>query len=164
MRSVTWSGRPGVFRILLLGRREGSASAFRVLCLREGAQDVVDVAQDVGIHILFGQRQRLESRICLAQHLKSVLHRNHRVGSCELVGAAEAVLVPDQHVVIDYECLHLSRLIGNQAHACLELPDLPGADLLPSSFDTREDDVPKHGDPVHALGRQILNRAITVNA
>ena len=76
MRSVTRTRGPGVVRILLLGRREGSASAFRVLCLREGAQDVVDVAQDVGIHILFGQRQRLEGSVGLAQHLKPILDRN----------------------------------------------------------------------------------------
>ena len=44
MRSIPRPGRPGVLRILLSGRREGSASAFRTSRLRQRTEDVMHVA------------------------------------------------------------------------------------------------------------------------
>ena len=112
--------------------------------------------------ILFWQwhRQRLKGRVGFAQDLKTVLHRNHRVRRRKLVGSIEAVSAPKEHVVIDHECLHLARLISNKAHTRLELSNFPSADFLLGAPDAWEDDVAKHCDPVHTLGRQVLDRAI----
>ena len=107
MRSIPRTRRPGEIRILLLCCRQGSASAFRVLCLREGAQDLVDIAQNVGVHILLGQRKGLESRVGFAQDFESVLHRNDSIGSRKLVGSIKTIAVPEKNVVVHHDCLNL---------------------------------------------------------
>ena len=78
MRTVPRPGRPGVIRVRLLGRREGSASAFRINSFGERPKDVVHIAEDVRIHILLGQRKRLEGRVRVTEHLETILDRGGR--------------------------------------------------------------------------------------
>ena len=114
MRTIARTRGPGDIWVLLLRCRQGSASAFRVLGLREGAQDVVDIAENVGIHILLGQREGLERRVGDAQDLETLGHRNQGIGGRELVGSVKAVLVPDEDMIIHNDRLHLFLLVCDQ--------------------------------------------------
>ena len=54
----------------------------------------------------------------------------------------------------------MSRLISNEAHACLILPDLASADFLLCAPNAREDDVPQNCDPMHTVRGQVLYSTI----
>ena len=145
---------------MLLGSRQGSASAFRVLCLREGAQDIVDITENVGVHILLGQRKGLERRVGDAQDLEAFGHWNQGIGGSELVRSVETVLVPDENMIVNDDRLHLSLLVCDQAHTSFVLPNLSSSDLLPRALDVREHDVAEDCNPMHTPRRQVLDRTI----
>ena len=117
MRTVPRPGRPGVIRVRLLGRREGSASAFRINSFGERPKDVVHIAEDVRIHILLGQRKRLEGRVRVTEHLETILDREDGVGRSKVIGTIEAVLEPKQDMIVDDEGPHLSWFLRHDAHA-----------------------------------------------
>ena len=52
MRTIARSGRPGILWVRLLGRQEGSASAFRVNSLCQRTEDVKHIAEDVRVDVL----------------------------------------------------------------------------------------------------------------
>ena len=77
---------------------------------REGAQDVIDIAENVGIHILLGQGEGLERRVGDAQDLESVSHWDQGISGSELVGSVKAVPVPDEYMIVNDDRLHLLPL------------------------------------------------------
>ena len=160
MRTIPKPGGPGVIRVRLLGRREGSASAFRVLGFSERPQNAVDIAEDVRVDILIAQCQRLEGGVRLAEDFEPVLNRQDRVRRCEVIPPVKPVPVPKQDVVVNHEGLHLACFVGHKTHACLVLAYFSSTNLFFCAFDVREHHIPKHCNPVHALGREVLNRTI----
>ena len=160
MRSIPRTGRPGDIWILLLCSWQGSASAFRVLCLREGAQDVIDITEYVGIYILLGQRKGLKRRVGDAQDLEALGHRNQGIGGSELVGTVKAVLVPDENMIINDDRLHLVPLVCDHAHTRFVLPNLSSSDFLPRTLDVWEHRIAEYSNPMHALRREVLNRTV----
>ena len=160
MRTIARTRGPGDIWVLLLRCRQGSASAFRVLCLREGAQDVVDIAENVGIHILLGQRKGLERRVGDAQDLKTIGHRDQSIGGRELVGSVKAVLVPDEYMIIHDDRLHLLLFVCDHAHTRFVLPNLSSSDLLAGAFDGWKHHVAQNGNPMHTPRCKVLDRTI----
>ena len=90
MRTVSRPGRPGVLRVRLLGRREGSASAFRINSFGERPKDVVHVAEDVRVNILLGKCKGLEGHVRVTEHFETILDREDGIGRCKVVGSIEA--------------------------------------------------------------------------
>ena len=104
-------------------------------------QDVVDITENVGIHILLGQRKGLERRVGDAQDLEAFGHWNQGIGGSELVRSVATVLVPDENMIVNDDRLHLSLLVCDQAHTSFVLPNLSSSDLLLRALDVREHDV-----------------------
>ena len=84
VRTIPRPGGPGVVRVLLFGRWEGSASAFRIFGFCERPQNVVDIAEDVGVDILLAQCQRLKGGVRLAENFEPVMDRQDRIRRREL--------------------------------------------------------------------------------
>ena len=160
MSSVSRTRRPGDIWVLLLGCRQGSASAFRVLCLREGAQDIVDIAENVGVHILLGQGEGLKRRVGGAQNLESVSHWDQSIGGRELVGSVKAVLVPDEYMIVHDDRLHLFLLVCDQAHTRFVLPNLSSSDFLAGAFEAGKHHVAQNGNPMHTPRCKVLDCAV----
>ena len=79
-RSTPVAGRPGVLRILLSGRREGSASAFRTSRLRQRTEDVMHVAEDVRVDVLLGECKGLERGVGVTEDFKAVSYGENGIG------------------------------------------------------------------------------------
>ena len=101
--TVSWTlmrtiARPMVDLVLgvrLPGRREGSASAFRINSFGERPKNVVHVAEDVSVNILLGQCKRLEGGVRVAENFEPVLDREDRVRRRKVISAVEAILEPE---------------------------------------------------------------------
>ena len=129
MRSISRAGRPGIFWILLSGRREGSASAFRTSRLCQRTEDVVHIVEDIRIDVLFGERKGLERGVGVAEDLKAVSDWENGIGSSKLVRSIKSIAEPKQDVVVHDQRLHLTRFLRNNAHSGLVLPHFARSDL-----------------------------------
>ena len=160
MRTVPRPGRPGVIRVRLLGRREGSASAFRINSFGERPKDVVHVAEDVRVNILLGKRKELEGHVRVTEHFETILDREDGIGRCKVVGSIESIPEPKQDMVVHDEGLHLSWFVRHDAHAGFLLSYSARANLLLRPLDVRKHHIAKHCNPVHALRGEVLNRTV----
>ena len=102
--------------------------------------------------------------LCCWKARKPLLQIELGIHRCELVGTVEAI-VPNQHLFIHHDLLVGRAWIPrNNADSCPKLPGASCLDLLLRALNTREDDFSQDSDPVHALGRQILDRAVVCKA